>query len=78
VNQRLGGLKVKYKFIVDLEELLQEKDPNWLSELESAGQMSPNLIGPAIAMKFEECPIGTSNYRSGATIEWLKGHYENQ
>ena len=75
MNQRLGGLKVKYKFIADLEELLTEKDPSWLQELDDSGSLTPNLIGPKIAMKYEECPIGTSNYRSGATIAWLKEHY---
>lgn len=67
---------MKYKFISDLEALLSEKDPNWLAELETAGKLSPNFIGSAIALRFEDCPIGISNYRSGATITWLRNHYD--
>lgn len=78
MNSRLGGLKVKYKFLEDLKTLLQEKDPDYLVYLEDTGALdSPNFVARELTRKFVgECPVGTRAFRDGETIMWLRNHYD--
>lgn len=63
-----------YKILDDLETLLAEKDPTLLATLKE-GAWSPWRIGLALHAHFPECPCELSDFKSGVTLKWLQGHY---